>query len=66
MTDAASIMQAVLWPARLFGVALPWYIAAQMAAVLALPVAFGLVARLPDRGYAASKALGLLLLTFMT
>jgi YYY domain-containing protein len=38
-----------------------WYLALQLMAVVGLPLAFAALRRLPSRGYATAKALGLLL-----
>ncbi len=40
---------------------LTWYVALQLLAAAGLPVAFATLKRLPSRGYATAKALGLLL-----
>ncbi len=40
---------------------LAWYLALQFFALAGLPVAFVVLHRLPSRGYATAKALGLLL-----
>ncbi len=40
---------------------LMWYVAMQLLTVVGLPLAFVLLRRMPSRGYAAAKALGLLL-----
>lgn len=45
--------------------ALWWYIAMQVLAVPALPLAWALFRRFPDRGYAIAKILGLLLVTWV-
>jgi uncharacterized membrane protein len=44
---------------------LAWYLAASVAGLLALPVAFQLFRRLPDRGYALARPLGLLLIGYV-
>ncbi len=43
-----------------------WLIAVQIAGFAAFPVLFRLLPRLPDRGYSASKPLGLLLLGYLS
>ena len=40
---------------------LPWYLTLQLFALAGLPLAFAWLRRLPSRGYAAAKVLGLLL-----
>jgi YYY domain-containing protein len=40
---------------------LRWYVVVQALAVLALPLSWNMMRRLPDRGYSAAKALGILL-----
>ena len=55
---------AFVWPLRLLAAALPWYMAVQILALLALPLVFGICTRLHDRGYAIAKAIGLLLTTY--
>lgn len=42
-----------------------WYLAAGILGILALPLAFRLFQRLPDRGYSFSKALGLLIVGYI-
>ena len=44
---------------------LVWWLLIQVFGLAALPLAFRLLRRLPDRGYAVSKALGLLLTTYV-
>lgn len=43
-----------------------WYIAMQVIAFAAWPLAFAVCHRLPDRGYGLAKGLGLLLVTYIT
>ncbi len=43
-----------------------WYLAMQLFALAAWPLAFSACNRLHDRGYALSKGLGLLLITYIT
>ncbi len=43
------------------GEAIIWWVTLQALGVIALPVAWVLLRALPDRGYSAAKALGLLL-----
>lgn len=42
-----------------------WYLAASAAGFLALPIAFQFFRRLPDRGYALARPLGLLLIGYV-
>jgi YYY domain-containing protein len=44
---------------------LTWWIIVQIFGLAALPLAFRLFHRLPDRGYGVSKALGILLVSFV-
>lgn len=55
-----------LWWAQLFVAALPWYLSMQLMSLAALPMCFGLCTRLHDRGYGLSKALGLILSSYLT
>ncbi|MDO8673006.1 MAG: DUF2298 domain-containing protein [Dehalococcoidia bacterium] len=43
---------------------LTWWVVVQLIGIVALPVTFLLFARLPDRGYAFCKPLGILLLSY--
>ncbi|MCX7963413.1 MAG: DUF2298 domain-containing protein [Candidatus Sumerlaea chitinivorans] len=45
--------------------ALPWYGAMQLIAFVAYPLLFGVFGRLPDRGYAAAKSVGLVLVAYL-
>jgi len=45
---------------------LPWYGALQLFGFIAWPFFFGVFNRLPDRGYAAAKAFGLLFVAYCT
>jgi YYY domain-containing protein len=47
-------------------IVITWYLALQLFALAAWPLTFGVCNRLPDRGYALSKGLGLVLITFIT
>jgi YYY domain-containing protein len=42
-----------------------WWVLVQVFGLVALPLAFRLFRRLPDRGYGVSKALGLLLVSYL-
>ena len=42
-----------------------WLLAVELLGLLAFPLAFGLLRRLPDRGYTLSKPVGLLLSTYV-
>jgi YYY domain-containing protein len=46
-------------------VVLLWWMLAQIFGLLGLPTAFRIFRRLPDRGYGVSKALGVLLVTYL-
>jgi uncharacterized membrane protein len=48
------------------GIALLWLFAIELFSVLSIPIAYRAFSRLPDRGYAFSKPLGLLLVGFGT
>ena len=43
---------------------LAWYVVMQLIGLLALPLAWRLLAFLPDRGYASARALGVLLVSY--
>ena len=43
---------------------LAWYVVMQLIGLLALPLAWRLLAFLPDRGYASARALGILLVSY--
>lgn len=45
--------------------AITWWLIVQILGWLALPLSFQLFRRLPDRGYTAAKALGLLLVSYL-
>lgn len=59
-----ALAESIAWPVRLLMAALPWYLAVQILALLALPLVFGICTRLHDRGYALAKVIGLLLTTY--
>ncbi|MBX3015300.1 MAG: hypothetical protein KF832_27520 [Caldilineaceae bacterium] len=44
---------------------LSWYLALQLVSLAALPLTIGLLANLPDRGYAFSKSVGVLAVGFL-
>jgi uncharacterized membrane protein len=48
------------------GIALLWLFVIELFSVLSIPIAYRAFSRLPDRGYAFSKPLGLLLVGFGT
>ena len=48
------------------GDALIWWLTIELLGLLAVPLAAALLPSLPDRGYAAAKALGLLLVGWLT
>lgn len=52
------------WFFRVMVGALPWYAALQALGFAAWPFLFGVFNRIPDRGYAASKAFGLVLVSY--
>ncbi|MGC8841708.1 MAG: DUF2298 domain-containing protein [Candidatus Sumerlaeaceae bacterium] len=56
----------LLWHAQLIISALPWYGGLQLFGFCAWPFFFGVFNRLPDRGYAAAKAFGLLFVSYVT
>ena len=51
----------IAWWCRALWATLPWYINLQLLSLAAFPLVFGVCSRLRDRGYAAAKALGLVL-----
>ncbi len=55
----SEIVRPESWPARL--PVLSWLLVVQLMSLLAVPIAFVLLRRLPDRGYLLAKPLGLLL-----
>jgi len=61
-----AMMKDVLWYARVLASTLPWYGALQLFGFVAWPFFFGVFNRLPDRGYAAAKVFGLLIVAYAT
>lgn len=59
-------METMLWYVKALVGTLPWYGALQMWGLVAWPFFFGVFNRLPDRGYGASKAFGLLMVAYVT
>ena len=55
----SEIVRPESWPARL--PVLSWLLVVELMSLLAVPIAFVLLRRLPDRGYLLAKPLGLLL-----
>ena len=55
----SEIVRPSSWPARL--PVLSWLLVVELMSLLAVPIAFVLLRRLPDRGYLLAKPLGLLL-----
>ncbi|MCX7625655.1 MAG: DUF2298 domain-containing protein [Candidatus Sumerlaeaceae bacterium] len=59
-------METMWWYLKAVLETLPWYGALQLWGIVAWPFFFGVFNRLPDRGYAASKAVGLLIVAYAT
>ncbi len=66
VSQVMTLGQEIVWYVRLLGSTLPWFGALQLFAFSAWPFFFGVFNRVPDRGYAAAKAFGLLFVAYVT
>ncbi len=60
-----TVLQNAAWWLGVWGSALPWFINLELLGLAAVPLVFGVATRLHDRGWALSKALGLVLATYL-